>query len=114
MLRRILTTILLAALAGAIAGPPLAAAGGRCAMCAKACCCAPMKGIDRCRISRTCDSETSSEAASSPELALAPALLPNAITIPEASRSGDLHEIGWPLPLDPAQEPPDHPPRPSL
>ena len=112
--RRILTFFVLLTVAGAAGGQLLSSARAHCSMCGKACCCAPLKAGAGCRISRACDAETSSEAASSPQGDIRPAVLPISIVIPEPCENGCIHETPSSLPLSPSQDPPDRPPRLSL
>ncbi len=111
LMRRIVAAMLLALLAGPAAGPLVDSARAGCHMCAKACCCAPKRSADRCRISLPCSAESPSGDTVSPPRSTEPALLPDATVIAETLESHRVHEPRYLLPLSPAQEPPDHPPR---
>ena len=110
-MRRTPAAMLLVILIGATAVPLVASARAGCRMCAKACCCAPKRGADRCRISLPCGSESPSEDRVSAARPTEPALLPDATVISGALESSRVHEPRYLLPIGPAQEPPDHPPR---
>lgn len=112
-MRRSLAVLILLALCGPLAAGLDAASRSRCAMCARACCCAPRAGREGCRLERPCAGERADDPAPLHRLDKVDLVSGSAEIEPprpvSAVRPAELGRI-----LDPVHEPLERPPRPFL